>query len=106
MDKRGQSEVLTTMLLFELIIGVLIATILMYAVLNINNTSNFSKEYAKQNLFLTEETVKSLSGDLDMKFNTGGWCLTDDKQFVQGTNCWVQITKTGDEVKAQRYEKK
>lgn len=106
MYKKGQSEVLTTTLLFELIIGVLIASTLMYAILNINNTSKFSKEYAKQDLLLIKEVAKSLPGDLDMRINTGNWCLAEDDQFVKGTNCWVQITKTGDEVKAKKYTKK
>lgn len=105
MHKKGQSEVLTTTLLFELIIGVLIASTLMYAILNINSTSKFSKEYAKQDLLLTKEVVKSLPGDIDMRINTGGWCLATEDELVRGTNCWIQITKTGDKVEAKKYSK-
>lgn len=102
MNKKGQSEVLTTTLLFELIIGVLIASVLMYALLNLNQTSNFSKEYMQQDLMLTKEMAKSLPGDLDMKYDTGSWCLTDDEEFVKGINCWVRIIKTGDEVTVEK----
>lgn len=104
MKKKGQTEVLTTTLLFELIIGVLIAGILMYAVLSINDTSKFSSEYMRQDLFLVKEMARSLPGDMDMKYKTGDWCLTDDEKFVKGTNCWVQITKTGDEIKIKSLQ--
>jgi len=105
MNKKGQSEVLTITLLFELIIGVLIASILMYAVLNVNNTSTFSKEYAKQDLMLVKEAVRSLPGDIGMNLSTGNWCLIGD-EFVRGNNCWVQVTKTGDKVDAKSITKK
>lgn len=104
MAKKGQAEVLTTTLIFELIIGVLIASILMYAVLNINNTSSFNKEYIKNDLFLIKEMVKSLPGDLDMKYYTGDWCLADGEQFIKSSNCWVRIKKTGDEVTIEKTE--
>ena len=102
MRKKGQAEVLTTTLLFELVIGALIATILMYAVLNINNTSSFNREYLKNDLLLTKEMVRSLPGDLDMKYNTGEWCLTDGEDFAKGSNCTVQITKTGDQITVKK----
>ena len=105
MKKRGQAEVLTTTLIFELLIGVLIAGILMYAVLSINNTSRFSKDYMQQDLFLVKEMARSLPGDLDMKYNTGGWCVTGSESFVRGANCTVQIIKTGDEIKVEKAEK-
>ncbi len=106
MEKRGQSEVLTTTLLFELIIGVLIASALAYAVLNLNNTSRFSGEYMKRDFLLTNEMVKSLPGDIDLKYKTGNWCLNADGVFVKGQNCMVEITKTGDVVTAKRIEGK
>lgn len=96
MKKRGQSEVLTTTLLFELLAGVLIAGILMYAVLNINNASRYSKEYMEQDLFLVKEMAKSLPGDLNMRYNTSSWCLAENEEFVRGENCWVRIKKEGD----------
>lgn len=102
MRKKGQAEVLTTTLLFELIIGMLIATILMYAVLNINNTSSFNKEYLKQDLLLTKGMVRSLPGDLDMKYDTGDWCLADGENFVKGSNCKIRIIKTGDEITVKK----
>lgn len=97
MKKKGQAEVLTTTLIFELLIGVLIAGILMYAVLSMNNTSSFSRDYMQQDLLLVKEMARSLPGDLDMKYSTGSWCLENNK-FIRGTNCTVQITKTGDEI--------
>lgn len=106
MKKRGQSEVLTTTLIFELIIGVLIAGTLMYAILNINNTSKFSREYMQQDLSLVKEMARGLPGDLDMKYYTGSWCITDDESFVKGVNCSVQITKTGDEIKIKKAGEK
>ncbi len=102
MRKKGQAEVLTTTLIFELIIGMLIATILMYAVLNLNNTSSFNREYLKHDLLLTKEMVRSLPGDLDMKYDTGEWCLTDGEDFIKGSNCKVQITKTGDKITVKK----
>lgn len=98
LKKKGQAEVLTTTLLFELIIGVLIAGTLAYAILNLNNTSKFNKEYLQEDLLLTKEMVKSLTGDLDMKYKTGNWCLNEKGEFVGGKNCQIQITKTGNEV--------
>lgn len=106
MKKKGQSEVLTTTLIFELITGVLIASILMYAVLNINNPSGFNQGYVKQDLFFIKEMVRSLPGDLDMKYYTGNWCLADGENFARGLNCWVQITKTGDEITIKKAEKR
>ena len=106
MEKKGQSEVLTTTLIFELVIGVLIATVLVYAVLSINDTSQFSQSYLQQDLFLVKEMARSLPGDLEMKYYTGSWCLADGESFVKGTNCWVQITKTGDDVTIIKTEVK
>lgn len=98
MEKKGQAEVLTTTLIFELIVGVLIASILVYAVMNLNNASSFNQEYIKQDLFFIKEMVKSLPGDLDMKYPTGNWCFVDEDNFIKGSNCKVRITKTGDKV--------
>lgn len=103
MEKKGQSEVLTTTLLFELIIGVLIASVLMYALLDLNQTSKFSKEYMQQDLMLTKEMIRSLPGDLEMEYGTGSWCLTeDDENFVKGINCKVQIKKEGNEITVKK----
>ncbi len=106
MEKKGQAEVLTTTLIFELIIGVIIASILMYAVLNINNASSFNQEYIKQDLFFIKEMVRSLPGDLNMTYYTGNWCLADNEQFTKSSNCWVQIIKTGDEITIKKAEKR
>lgn len=104
MKKKGQSEVLTTTLLFELLIGVLIAGTLMYAVLNLNNTSRASKEYMQQDLMLVKEMARSLPGDLDMVYNTSSWCLTEDEKFGRGTNCGVRVVKKGDEVTVEKVK--
>lgn len=102
MKKKGQSEVLITTLLFELIIGVLIAGILMYALLNINNASKFSKDYIQQDLDLVKEMVRSLPGDLEMHYKTGSLCYKEGGAFTQeATNCGIKITKTGDEIKIE-----
>ncbi|MBM3200094.1 hypothetical protein FJZ53_04085 [Candidatus Woesearchaeota archaeon] len=101
MNKRGQSEVLTTTLMFELVIGALIAAMLMYAVMNVNQTSSFSKTYLEYDLDLVKEMAKSLPGDLDMVYYTGDWCLGDDGKFSKGKDCKVRITKTGEEVIAK-----
>lgn len=107
MNKKGQSEVLTTTLLFELIIGVLIAVTLVYAVTNLNNTSRASKEYMQQDLSLVKEMARSLPGDLDMVYETGSWCLTDAGNFGRGTNCSVRIVKMGnEEPKAEKVAQK
>lgn len=105
MNKKGQSEVLTTTLVFELIIGVLIASIMIYAVLNINNTSHFSKKYMEQDLFLTKEMARSLPGDLDIKYGTGGWCITKDEEFIKEVDCQIQVTKTEEKVDIKGVKK-
>ena len=104
MKKKGQSEVLTTTLIFELIIGVLIAGILMYAVLNINNASRYSKDYMEYDLFLLKEMVRSLPGDLEMTYNTSSWCLVGEEEFAKGNNCMVKITKTGDKIEVEDFK--
>jgi len=104
MKKKGQAEVLTTTLLFELIIGVLIAGILMYSLLSINNVSQFSKDYIQQDLALVKEMVRSLPGDLEMKYKTGSWCYGESEKFTKAANCSIKITKTGDEIEIEGLE--
>jgi hypothetical protein len=63
MEKRGQAEVLQITLLFEFIAGVLIAGILIYAVMNINDTSDMTGQYLQQDYCAIKDIMLGKPGD-------------------------------------------
>lgn len=82
MHKTGQTEVHTTTLLFELIIGMLIFGILVYAVFNLSSgVSNFSKEYLEKDFLLLNSTLKSVPENAEVRYNTGRF-RWEDGQWV------------------------
>ena len=62
MEKRGQAEVLQITLLFEFIAGILIAGILMYAVMSMNETSAISQEYLRTDYNILKGVLEGKPG--------------------------------------------
>ncbi len=64
MKKRGQAEVLQTMLLFELLLGILIAGILIYSASNFGTMTNFNEEFLEKDLSLMSNTILAAPGKI------------------------------------------
>jgi len=106
MEKRGQAEVLEITLLFEFIAGVLIAGILIYAVMTINETSSITGEYLNRDYGMIKNVIQGEPGDYKIIYPTGTFTFKDDK-FVKpggikftGDNK-VKITKENGEIKTE-----
>ncbi|MFH1210703.1 MAG: hypothetical protein V1645_02190 [archaeon] len=79
MEKRGQAEVLQITLLFELIAGVLIAGILVYAVMSMNDASQISEEYLKTDYNLISGILQGKPGDFTITYPTGTFTVKDNQ---------------------------
>lgn len=64
MQKRGQFEVLQLSFLFELLIAVAIASLLVYSAVSFDVFSKFKKEYADADLTLLMDQVVSSPGPI------------------------------------------
>jgi hypothetical protein len=79
MEKRGQAEVLQITLLFELIAGVLIAGILIYAVMSMNDTSQISEEYLKTDYSTISGILQGKPGEFTIKYPTGTFTVKENQ---------------------------
>jgi len=110
MQKKGQTEVLTTSLLFEVLAGFLLGGILIYAVMTTGNMEGFSEDYLKVDHELLLNIIKSVPGDVEIKYNTGGYRY-EDGDFHRGsfTELYtLTITKEDGKITQQKtgkYEK-
>lgn len=68
MNKKGQAEVLQLSLIFEIIVGVIVTSILIYSALNYSNLSKFNQEYATMDLKLLLQTVSAAPGDVKVTY--------------------------------------
>ncbi len=68
MDKRGEAETLQLTMLFEILIGIAIASFLILAALNWNSVSNFNKVYVQEDLKLLSNAVMSVPGEMQVKY--------------------------------------
>lgn len=92
MQKRGQAEVLTTTLLFEVLIGFLLAGILIYATMTTGNVQGFSSNYLKADHDIFLNLVKTVPGDVEITYNTGGYYY-EDGEFYKGNINTVHTLK-------------
>ncbi len=103
MEKRGQAEVLQITLLFEFLAGILIAGILIYAVINLNETSALSKEYIKQDYQIIKNSLEGEPGDYKITYPTGTFKVEGGEfRDVQGiqikTDNKATIKKEGNKI--------
>ena len=85
MQKKGQAEVWEITLLFELVAGFVIAGVLLYAVLTLNDTSTFNTAYAEKDLELLKLTLASVPGETDVDFPLQGYAFENGKLVPTGT---------------------
>ena len=100
LQKKGQSEVLTMTLLFEVLAGFLLAGLLIYATLSTGDVEGFSKRYLKADHDILLATINSLPGDIDIDYPTGGYKY-ENGEFRKGalnTNYVLNIKKVNDEI--------
>ncbi|MEM4244724.1 MAG: hypothetical protein QW404_00100 [Candidatus Nanoarchaeia archaeon] len=82
MEKRGQAEVLQITLLFEFIAGILIAGILIYAVIQLNDTSSITEEYLRQDYKIIKNIMEGEPGDYRVTYPTGAFTV-ENNDFKQ-----------------------
>ncbi|MFH0752800.1 MAG: hypothetical protein V1914_04375 [archaeon] len=68
MQKRGQFEVLQISFLFEVVIAVAIAALLIYSVVSFDVFSKFKKEYADADLTLLMDQIVSAPGAVQVNY--------------------------------------
>jgi len=83
MQKRGQAEVLTITLLFEVLAGFLLSGVLIYAIMATGNVEGFSSNYLKADHEILISMVKNVPGDVDLTYNTGSYYYKDE-EFSKG----------------------
>ena len=66
MQKKGQAEIWETLTLFEVLIGITVATFLILAALGHNSFTTFGKTYLKNDLQMVSDAV--LSSPANMQF--------------------------------------
>lgn len=79
MEERGQAEVLQITLLFEFIAGILIAGILLYAVMSMNNTSSMSEQYLKTDYNIISEELQGKPGSFTVVYPTGTFTVKNNE---------------------------
>ena len=106
MRKKGQAEVLQTSLLFEILAGFLLGGILIYAVMSTGNMEGFSAGYLKVDQELLLSTIKSVPGDVEIEYSTGGYKYVDGDFYKGPFNALytLKITKEDGKI-TQEYEK-
>ena len=103
MEKRGQAEVLQITLLFEFIAGVLIAGILMYAVMSMNETSAISQEYLNTDYNIISGVLQGKPGYFTIEYPSGTFTAKDNEFQKAGgvkinADTKVIITKDKDKI--------
>jgi hypothetical protein len=103
MEKRGQAEVLQITLLFEFIAGILIAGILMYAVMSMNETSTISQEYLRTDYNIVKGVLEGKPGSFTIQYPSGTFTAKDNEfQKADGVkikaDAKVIITKDKDKI--------
>ncbi len=100
MRKKGQAEVLTTSLLFEVLAGFLLGGILIYAVMSTGNVEGFSKTYLKVDHELMLSVVNNVPGDVVIEYSTGGYEYQDGEFYKGPFNSLyiVRITKENGQI--------
>lgn len=81
MKKRGQESLQLTSL-FEFIIGVLVAGILLYFVTHANDTTRMSEEYANNDYNIIKNIMEGKPGDYEITYKTGILTVKEGK-FVK-----------------------
>ncbi|MBU4501487.1 MAG: hypothetical protein KKA79_02765, partial [Nanoarchaeota archaeon] len=98
--KKGQSEVLTITLLFEVLAGFLLAGILIYATFTTSDVEGFSANYLQADHDFLISTIKALPGDIELDYETGGYRYENGK-FYKGSlnqNYIIKIKKIDGEI--------
>lgn len=100
MQKKGQSEVLTTTLLFEVLAGFLLAGMLIYATMTTGNVQGFSKSYLKADHEILINMIKNTPGDVELEYDTGGYKYEEGEFYkgAFGASYSVKITKENGEI--------
>lgn len=78
MKKRGQESLQLTSL-FEFIIGVLVAGILLYFVTHANDTVRMTGEYANKDYNIMKNIMEGKEGDYEITYKTGILTVKDGK---------------------------
>ncbi|MFH1455321.1 MAG: hypothetical protein ABIF40_00015 [archaeon] len=68
MNKRGQAEVLQTMLMFEIMLALLVAGILVFAAANFGTLSSFNEDFLEKDLSLLSSTVLASPGGITVVY--------------------------------------
>ncbi|MCG2718640.1 MAG: hypothetical protein L6408_07400 [Nanoarchaeota archaeon] len=98
--KKGQSEVLTITLLFEVLAGFLLAGILIYATFTTSDVEGFSANYLQADHDFLISTIKALPGDIELDYETGDYRYENGK-FYKGSlnqNYIIKIKKIDGEI--------
>ena len=110
--KRGQAEIWQIDTLFQLIIGMLVASAMFYAVYNLNYSDDFSKQLIKEDIGLILETLKTVpddvkieypltKGDFEVIIIDGDVTVTGDKNLLDNilrNKRFLIIEKKGNEI--------
>ena len=103
--KRGQSEVLQTTMLFEIIISILVGGILFWALVGSNDFSLANENYLSIDLQYLTEFVESMPGDVEISYPVSGFGYecegVDDKKICklyEDEYCSLKIVKKDGEV--------
>ena len=101
MNKRGQAEVLQLDLLFRIIAGLLIASVLITAAFQLNNTPEYNKYHVEKDIKLLLDTLEFLPIDIKVNYPVGkenyAVIIKDGDIKVEGT------TKITDLIKKENY---
>ena len=69
MNKRGQGEAQQLFLLFEIILGITVASIFIFSTVNFDSMSNTQKIYTEKDLNLMAPTLLSAPGEIEYQYS-------------------------------------
>ena len=106
MQKRGQAEVLTTTLIFEVLAGFLVAGIMFYTLTTLNDRSALNKDFIEKDHSMLINTIRGMPGDVELEYDTKNFYWDKDRgYFVPKSGQWkVKITKKNGVITEEPFE--
>ncbi|HII15111.1 MAG TPA: hypothetical protein HA362_02255 [Nanoarchaeota archaeon] len=71
LGKRGEAEELETLTLFDVVLGIVVATFLVIAALSFSSISSFGRLYLEKDVSLLTSAVLSSPGQITLKYPIG-----------------------------------
>ncbi len=101
MRKKGQTEIMSMTMLFEVLGGFLIGGLLVLAILQTGNMEYFSVSFIQADHDVLLSVIRSLPGDVELSYSIGNYYYKDGSfsSLKSKEIYYLKIEKNGEEIK-------